>query len=243
LPQDRAAAGPSTLSVGKGWGVFTAWFCVRVDNGAGVGERYVRSRTDENHLAALGCPRSLSGSATGIAVHINANSLFGRFFAGPPSAWETEDPPPDTLEWRLLDAQQFLRPGFMTLAAERRGGVIVDFRWTFASSWAGRMLGRHALGLPGRRLRDVLTGNPGRETVFEQYRCVVELGAARATQQVHRTGGAQDTIRHGAVRLSDGVAVTLINVSAARRAHEVALALQAQRAMAAPRARPRFASN
>jgi hypothetical protein len=178
-----------------------------------------------------------------MVMGINANSLFGRFMADSSSTWETDDHPLDTLEWRLLDAQQLLRPGFMTLAAVRRGDVIVDFCWTFASTWAGRMLGHTALGLPGKRLRHVLAGNPGRETVFEQYRRVVELGAARATQQVHWARGAQDTIRHGAVRLNDGVAVTLINVSAARRAHELALALQTQRAPAASHAGPGFASH
>ena len=176
-------------------------------------------------------------------MHINANSLFGRLTADPSSGWETDDQPLDTLEWRLLDAQQFLRPGFMTLTTVRRVGLIVDFCWTFASAWAGRMLGHHALGLPGKRLRDVLAGDPGRETVFEQYRSVVEHGAARATLQVQRTRGARDTIRHGAVRLSDGVAVTLINVSAAHRAHELALALQAQGTMAAQHAGPGLASH
>ena len=174
-------------------------------------------------------------------MRINANSLFGRFIADSSSARETDDHPLDTLEWRLLDAQQCLRPGFMTLAAVRRGGVIVDFCWTFASTWAGRMLGHTARGMPGKRLRNVLAGNPGRETLFEQYRRVVEVGAAQATLQVHWARGAQDTIRHGAVRLNDGVAVTLINVSAAHRAHALALALQAQRGVAASHAGPGFA--
>ena len=67
--------------------------------------------------------------------------------------------------------------------------------------------------------------------MFEQYRRVVEAGAASATKQLHHVDGARDTIRHGAVRLGDGVAVTLINVSAVRRVHELRLALQAQQAM------------
>ena len=41
-------------------------------------------------------------------MRINGNSLFGRFRADPASAWETDDHPLDTLEWRLLDAQPFL---------------------------------------------------------------------------------------------------------------------------------------
>ncbi|HEY6513764.1 MAG TPA: hypothetical protein VI032_17420 [Burkholderiaceae bacterium] len=176
-------------------------------------------------------------------MRINADSLFGSSLVGPSSAPEAEDLRLDTLERRVLDAQQALRPGFMTLEAVRRGGVVVDFRWTFASARAGRLLGRHSLNLHGKCLRDVLAGDPGPEMVFEQYRCVVEHGAARATLQVHRIRGAQDTVRHGAVRLNDGVAVTLINVSAARRAHELTLALQAQRTMAAHHAGSGFASH
>ena len=174
-------------------------------------------------------------------MRINANSVFGRLMAGSPSGCETDDQPLDPLEWRLLDAQQFLRPGFMTLTPVRRGGLIVDFCWTFASTWAGRMLGHHAIDLQGKRLRNVLAGTAAREPVFEQYRRVVEVGAARATQQVHRIGGTQDTIRHGAVRLNDGVAVTLINVSAARRAHELALAVQTERGEASSHSGSGFA--
>jgi hypothetical protein len=47
---------------------------------------------------------------------------------------------------------------------------------------------------------------------------------------VHQIHGRHDTYRHGAVRVGDGVAVTLINVSAAHRAHALGLALHAQRA-------------
>jgi hypothetical protein len=177
-------------------------------------------------------------------MHINGNFLFGRFGAAqsspglgrvmpePDHASETDDPL-QTLEWRLHAAQRLLRPGFMTLRAVRHGGLIVDFMWIFASAGAGRMLGHDALDLYGKRLLDVLAGHSGREAVFEQYRCVVELGAAVATRQVDLAHGARDTIRHGAVRLDDGVAVTLINVSAAHRAQALALALEAQQAMAA----------
>jgi hypothetical protein len=93
------------------------------------------------------------------------------------------------------------------------------------------MLGRHAIDLYGKRLLDVLSEHPGRDAMFEQYRCVVDVGAAGATQQVHPAHGARDSIRHGAVRVGDGVAVTLINVSALRRTRALSLAVEAQQAM------------
>jgi hypothetical protein len=162
-------------------------------------------------------------------------------FAGPPWSFRAADDPRQTLEWHLVAAQQLVRPGFMTLRAVRHGGLIVDFMWIFASAGAGRMLDHEAVDLYGKRLLDVLADKPGREAVFEQYRCVLEMGAATATKQLHQIHGAydtirHDTIRHGAVRLGDGVAVTLINVSAVRRAHELRLALQAQQSVTAAHA-------
>ena len=118
----------------------------------------------------------------------------------------------------------------MAFTAMREGERIVDFIWSFASTAAGRILGRNALDLYGKHLRVVLAGEDCCEALFQQYRRVVEQGAASATQ-VHQIHGRHDTYRHGAVRVGDGVAVTLINVSAAHRAHALGLALQAQQAV------------
>lgn len=157
--------------------------------------------------------------------------------AQPPLPWAAGDGL-HTLESQLQAAHQLLRPGFMTLCAVRHGDCIVDFVWSFASTIAGRILGCNALDLYGKRLRVVLAGRDGCEPVFEQYRYVVEQGKASATRQVHRTHGGVDTYRHGAVRVGDGVAVTLINVSAANRAHALRLALLAQQAMSSPLCQP-----
>jgi hypothetical protein len=133
-----------------------------------------------------------------------------------------------TLESELRAALELAQPGFMTLSAMRDDERIADFFWTFVSTTAGRILGRNALDLYGKRLR-VELAEDGCEALFEQYRRVVEQGAASATQ-VRQIRGRHDTYRHGAVRVGDGVAVTLINVSAAHRAHALGLALHAQRA-------------
>jgi hypothetical protein len=133
-----------------------------------------------------------------------------------------------SLGMRLRAAQELARPGFMALRAVRRGDCIVDFAWNFVSTAAGRILGHNAVDLYGKRLRLVLAGQDSNEALFEQYRSVVERGTASATKLVHRTHGGRDIYRHGAVRVGDGVAVTLINVSAAHRAHMLGLELRAQ---------------
>lgn len=154
-------------------------------------------------------------------------------WAPPAPARRLREGPLRQLKARLFEAQSLVRPGFMTLRAVRTGDEVVDFEWTFSSAGAGLMLGRQAIDLYGRRLLDVLRTHPGRDSIFEQYRRVVVVGAGCATLQVHAAQSGLDSVRHAAVRIADGVAVTLINVSAARRAVALGLAVQAQRPAAA----------
>lgn len=133
-----------------------------------------------------------------------------------------------SLKWRLLAAQESARPGFMTLRAVREGGQVVDFVWDFVSAAAARMLHDDCAHLEGRRLRNAFAGRGEAFTLFEQYRRVVDLGTAEASQQLHLVEGRQDSFRHGVVRLGDGVAVTLINLSAAARAKALAQQLAEQ---------------
>ena len=121
-------------------------------------------------------------------------------------------------------------PGFMTLQAIRDGGHVVDFVWDFASASAARLLGHKALDLVGKRLLDVFAGDLAHPAVFDQYRRVAESSAGEAIQQVHVVDGVEDTYRHCAVRLADGVAVTLTNLSAVRRAHALRLEVSALQA-------------
>jgi hypothetical protein len=156
-----------------------------------------------------------------------AETSFWRSVQVPKHPWAGIDDP-HTLEVELRAALELARPGFMTLSATRQGERIVDFVWSFVSTAAGRILGRNALDLYGKRLCVELAGQDGCAALFEQYRRVVLEGSASATQ-MHQTRG-RDIYRHGAVRVGDGVAVTLINVSAAHRARALGLALHAQRA-------------
>jgi hypothetical protein len=146
----------------------------------------------------------------------------------PTLPWVADEDDLDTLESQLHAAREVMRPGFMTLRAMRHGERIVDFVWSFVSAAASRILDRSALDLYGNRLRIVLAGEDGCEAVFEQYRRVVQHSAASAIEVLQAHGCYLNTYRHAAVRLGDGVAVTLTNVAAAHRARALELALHAQ---------------
>lgn len=138
-----------------------------------------------------------------------------------------------SLERRLHTAQARAQPGFMTLRAVRSGPNIVDFEWQAASEAATCLMRGGGNGLLGRSLVAVLAGRAGRGEIFEQYRCVVEFGAARAVQQTAVINHSVDVLRHAAVRLHDGVAVTLTNLSAVRRSLGLQREIRARRRMAA----------
>jgi hypothetical protein len=136
------------------------------------------------------------------------------------------------LNARLWAAWLLAAPGFMTLHAVREGGHIVDFEWDFASLAATRLLHGGTGGLRGRRLVEVLAGHAGRGEVFNQYCRVVEFGAARAVRQMVEVDTSVDVIRHAAVHLRDGVAVSVTNLNAVRRERALRREIEARTEMA-----------
>jgi PAS domain-containing protein len=166
-------------------------------------------------------------------------SAFERVLQGS-SATLFDDSTLSNVTGRLLAARELLaRPGFMTLRAVRDGAHVVDFVWDFASSAAARLLGHDATELVGKHLLDAIGGPHGAAAVFDRYRCVVESGAAETITQVHLVHGNEDNYRHSAVRLGDGVAVTLTNLSAVQRTQVLRREISAQRAMATKNVGPR----
>ena len=149
--------------------------------------------------------------------------LFGSAVDGP-----VRERPVDLhrLEVRLHEVHVLARPGFMVLHAVRDGTQIVDFECDSASVAAICLMLGGDRGLVGRRLAEILAGQPGRGAIFEQYRRVVEFGAARAIQQPVERNQGVEVLRHAAVRVRDGVAVRLTNLSAVRR--EIALQREIQ---------------
>lgn len=127
--------------------------------------------------------------------------------------------------WRLLVSEAAAAPGFMTLRAVRQGGGVVDFAWDFASASAARLLRCPVDELMGRRLLAERDDLPYQARVFEQYRRVLECNTPEAAGHLYRVDGVEDLYRHEAVRLGDGVAVVLSNLSAADRAQVLRRAL------------------
>lgn len=147
------------------------------------------------------------------AIHASSLPLWGD------SRTDADDVPVDvrSLQRRLLSAQDRARPGFMRLRAVRKGADVLDFEWDYASAEAARMLCGDAIDLRGQRLVEFMHGLAGRGAVFNQYRRVVEFGAAKPVRQMCQVQHSLDVFRHAAVRLGDGVAVTLSNLNAVRR--------------------------
>lgn len=129
--------------------------------------------------------------------------------------------PQHSLKWQLLAAEELARPALMQLRAVRQGTQTVDFVWEQVDGRAARVLQRAVPELVGARLLEVLAGQRGQRAVFEHYRRVFESGVGEATLQLHIDHGSEALYRHAAVPVAGGVAVTLLNLSAARRLRDL----------------------
>ncbi len=110
--------------------------------------------------------------------------------------------------------------GLMTLrAVTESDGVlaeIVDFEWAYVSPLAARLLDHDARAMVGLRLRALIDDAQERAALLEHYRSVVEGGACEPVTQAHGVNGSSRLLRHSALRLGDGVLVTLTDVTARR---------------------------
>jgi hypothetical protein len=155
----------------------------------------------------------------------------------PRSAADAVPPSTPPIDVRCLQARWHAEyvhaaTGFMALRAVRQDGCVVDFEVDIASTEAVDLLRGGTPGVLGPRLQQVLAGHAERLDVFDQYRRVLEVGAATANHRVEAPN-AGDVLCHAAVRLSDGVAVRLTNVSALRRLSELQCEI-ASRALIGP---------
>lgn len=127
---------------------------------------------------------------------------------------------------RCSDGSPFLtRPartgataGTMRLRAVRDRGRIVDFTWEAVNLAAAKLLSCVPPDLLAKGLSETVSGGPlGHPALIDRYRRVLEYGNAQSFAQVHLVDGHQDVVVHRVVRMGDGVAVTLTNLSADRR--------------------------
>lgn len=110
--------------------------------------------------------------------------------------------------------------GLMTLRAVRESDAafaeIVDFEWAYVSPLAARLLDHDARGLVGKRLRTSIEEPRERAALFAHYRSVLEDGPSEPIAQPHSINGLSRMLRHSALRLGEGVLVTLTDVTRSR---------------------------
>lgn len=114
-------------------------------------------------------------------------------------------------------------PGKVRLHAVLEQGRVADFTWVFVNAAAARLLQSAPRFLLGKGLRANIGGPLGNPVLIDRYRRVLEHGNTQSFEQVHLVDGLQDIVVHRVARVEGGVEVTLINRSAARRAHAAAL--------------------
>ncbi len=119
-------------------------------------------------------------------------------------------------------------PGVMRLRAVHRGGRVTDFMWVFVSASVARLMACNPLELRGRCMSEVPAGLLSHPALVARYRHVLEHGIVQSFEQVHVVEGHQDIVVHRVARLDEGVVVTLINLSADRRARSMWRAAQSQ---------------
>jgi hypothetical protein len=89
---------------------------------------------------------------------------------------------------------------------------IADFEWLVINAAAGRLLGTGQKKLIGKGLRDTLPGR-NENALFRHYIDVVETGRPFDYEQRVETGGKRAWFRVHAVKLGDGLCVTMSDVT------------------------------
>jgi hypothetical protein len=111
--------------------------------------------------------------------------------------------------------------GLMTLLAVCAGAgtnsEIVDFEWAYVSPLAARLLDGEPRTLIGHRLLSVIDEQHERSALFDYYCNVIAHGACEPVAHAHEVDGCPRMLRHSALRLGEGVLVTLSDVTDTER--------------------------
>ena len=118
--------------------------------------------------------------------------------------------------------------GIMVFAAIRdEDGTIADFEWRLANPRAGELVDQSADDLKGQRLLDVLPGHE-EEGLFDDYVAVVESGEPMEREVRYEHEGLSAWFQVVAVKLSDGIAVTLRDITERKEATQAMAATNAE---------------
>jgi PAS domain S-box-containing protein len=117
-------------------------------------------------------------------------------------------------ERRFRTAEDLALDGFGILEAVRdRQGAIVDLSWLYANPAMRQLLRRGAGELAGGRLLEQLAGHESQPALFPSCVEVIETGAPKETELVYDAGGIRAWFVLHAVRLDDGIAISLRDVT------------------------------
>ncbi len=118
--------------------------------------------------------------------------------------------------------------GIMVFSAVRNEeGEVADFEWLLANPKAGELVGRPADELMDQRLLDVFPGHR-EDGLFDDYVSVVETGEPLERELYYDHEGIEAWWQVIAVQLSDGVAVTLRDITERKEATQTMAATNAE---------------
>jgi PAS domain S-box-containing protein len=121
------------------------------------------------------------------------------------------------VEERFRVAQALSVDGFTVLRAVREANDVVDFEWEYVNPAAEALFGRSSEELVGRRLLDVLPGCRDHPDLFPRFVRAVESGGADVAEFEYHADGLDGHFRNVAVRLGDGVALTIEDITARKQ--------------------------
>jgi signal transduction histidine kinase len=121
---------------------------------------------------------------------------------------------------RFKAVQETSPDGFMVLDAVRdEHGAVVDFIWSYANEPAARLVGQTRDFLPGRRLLEVHPGNQA-EGLFERYVQTIADGIPWVSEVKYERDDLNVMARIAVARVGDGLAISIVDLSARWRAEE-----------------------
>ncbi|PXA74396.1 hypothetical protein DMC25_25380 [Caulobacter sp. D4A] len=120
-------------------------------------------------------------------------------------------------EERFRIAQEASLDAFVILEPIRRGGQIIDFRWTYANPAAQAMRPKGISTLTGRRVRDVFRDDTGEQMLVRLTRLLDE-GGPDDLELMRVIDGEPRWVRSSGVRISEGLAITFRDVTRERQA-------------------------
>ncbi|KSB87508.1 hypothetical protein AS593_17725 [Caulobacter vibrioides] len=120
-------------------------------------------------------------------------------------------------EERFRIAQDASLDAFVILEPVRRGGQLVDFRWTYANPAAQALRPRGVSTLIGRRVRDIFRDETG-EQMIERLSRLLDEGGPDDLEVRRVIDGEEHWVRSSGVRITEGLAVTFRDVTRERRA-------------------------